>query len=426
MNRLRISVLLLITIFGPVLTAQKKESSRTNFHDAESWIVYEEYKDALPIYIQLLKSFPENANIKYRIGECYLNLPGEKYKAIPYLEDAVKNIDPSYKEGRFSETGAPTEALYFLANAYRINNQLGKALETYETFRKNLNPSVYDTSTVSFQITTCKNAIDLMNKPLKIKMTNLGSSINGKTSEYNPVISDAEDEIVFSRSTAFYDALLYSVKINGIWSDPLNLNEMLKTDRDIYPSSLSPDGKVLYLYSTADYDGILYTSSLVNGRWQPIVRMNDNINTKYWESHVTVSHDNKKLYFTSNRKGSLGGLDIYVSQKDSTGSWGPAVNLGPVINTKFNEDTPFLSEDDKTLFFSSGGHYNMGGYDIFYSKLLDNGQWSEPVNLGFPVNTTDDDVFFRPVKNGLKGYISRDLSSGMGGQDIYYIELSEP
>jgi WD40-like Beta Propeller Repeat/Viral/Archaeal nuclease/Tetratricopeptide repeat len=411
------------TFINSGLFSQSKEVSRNNFYDAESWILFEAYQDALPIYLQLLKSYPDNANFKYRIGQCYINIPGEKAKAIGYLEDAVKNIDPKYKEGKFNETGAPYDALYYLANAYRINNQVDKALRAYELFRKNLNSEVYDTTVVNLQIQSCRNAKDLMKMPLYVKKINLGSMINSVNNDFNPVVSDKEDLIVFSRSQAFYDALLYSTKVNGVWTEPKNMNELLKIDRDLFPTSISKDGKDLYLYSSADYDGIIYTSRFENGTWSPIVKLNDNINTKYWESHATISHDNKKLYFTSNRKGTYGGLDIYVSNRDSTGDWGPAVNLGPVINTPYNEESPFLSDDDKTLFFSSRGHFNMGGYDIFYSTLLPNGEWSVPLNIGYPLNTTDDDVFFKSMNQGYDGYNSKEIPGGFGKQDIYRIEI---
>lgn len=414
---------LLATFISPEIHSQSRQENRNNFYEAESWILFESYQDALPLYQQLLRIYPDNANLKYRIGQCYINIPGEKIKAIKFLEDAVANINPKYKEGKFNETGAPYDVLYYLANAYRINNQIDKALKTYELFRINLDPEVYDTTIVNLQIQSCKNARELMGMPLFIKEKNLGKVINSTHNEYNPVISDKEDMLVFSKSQAFYDAILYSTKINGGWSEPVNMNELLRVDRDLFPTSISKDGKDLYLYSSVDYDGIIYTSRFDNGKWSPIVRLNDNINTKYWESHATISHDNKKLYFTSNRKGTLGGLDIYVSRRDSTDDWGPAKNLGPVINTPYNEESPFLSDDDKTLFFSSRGHFNMGGYDIFYSTLLDNGEWSVPLNVGSPINTTDDDVFFKPLNRGYEGYISKELGDGLGKQDLYRIEI---
>lgn len=423
MKRLVLLTGLLALCVNTGLKAQSKEELRNNFFDAESWILFESYQDALPLYQQLLKSSPRNANYKYRIGQCYMNMPGEKARAISYLEDAVKNINPTYKEGKFTETGAPYDALYFLANAYRINNQLDKALKTYQEFRRNLNPAVYDTAVVNFQIQSCLNAKELMKMPLYVRLKNAGRVINTTNNEFNPVVSVKEDMIIYSRSLAFYDALLFSRKLNGNWTEPVNLNELLKVDRDLFPTSISSDGKELYLYNSAEYDGNIYTSRLVDGVWMPLVKLNDNINTKFWESHATISHDNKKLYFTSNRKGTLGGLDIYVSMRDSTGDWGPAINLGPTINTQYNEESPFLSADDKTLFFSSRGHYSMGGYDIFYSTLLDNGEWSKPINLGAPLNTTDDDVFFCPVNQGFEGYIARELPGGTGKQDIYRVEL---
>src|SRR5664279_3895203 len=209
MKRLVIITWLLATFINPEMRAQSKEESRQNFFEAESWILFEAYQDALPLYLQLLKRFPKNANYKYRIGQCYINIPGEKFKAVSYLEDAVDNIDPTYKEGKFNETGAPYDVLYYLANAYRRNNQLDKALKTYELFRLNLNPEVYDSTIVNLQIQSCRNAKELMRMPLYLKETNLGNVINGSNNEYNPVISDKEDLLVFSRSQAFYDAILY-------------------------------------------------------------------------------------------------------------------------------------------------------------------------------------------------------------------------
>lgn len=429
MKRLFLLSWLLATLFNSNLLAQSRVEIKNNFYDAESWILFEDYKEALALYLPLLKIYPNNSNLKYRIGQCYINTPGEKEKAMSYLEEAVKNINPKYKEGNFRETGAPYDALYYLANAYRINNLLDKALETYELFKKNLNTEVYNATIVDLQIQSVQNAKHLMSIPLYVKEKNLGNMINEDRSEFNPVVSDNEDLIVFSRSTAFYNAILYSTKINGQWSAPINMNELLKSetpglvDKDLFPTSISHDGKDLYLYSSADYDGTIYTTRFENGIWSPLVKLNENINTKYWESHATISHDNKKLYFTSNRKGSLGGLDIYVSSRDSIGDWGPAVNLGPVINTPYNEESPFLSQDDKTLFYSSVGHLNMGGYDIFYSTLFDNGEWSVPLNVGYPINTTDDDLFFDPHKDGYEGYIAKDLPGGFGKQDIYRIEI---
>jgi len=421
----RLTLLILFITLLPVnyLHSQARVEIKMMFYEAESWILFEDFREALPTYQRLLQFYPANSNYKYRIGQCYLNIPGEKDKAIRYLEDAVKDINPKYKEGKFKEKGAPYDALYYLANAYRIDNQLDKAIETYELFKKDIDTKIYKPEVVEEQIQSCYNAKKLMIAPLYVKEQNLGSNINENNSEFNPVISDDEKIMIYSKTEAFYDAILYSTRNNGEWSVPINMNEALQVDRDLYPTSISKDGKTLYLYSSAGYDGMIYSSTYENGLWSPIVKLNDNINTKYWESHAAISHDNKKLYFTSNRKSSIGGLDIYVSSRDSTGNWGPAVNLGPVINTKYHENTPFLSKDDKTLFFSSRGHFNIGGYDIFYSTQLDSGKWSVPLNVGYPLNSTDDDVFFKPINEGYQGYLAKYSPNGFGSQDIYRIEI---
>jgi len=422
-----------IFLFFPLMcfilnvSAQLKGELKDNFYWGETFILYEEYKDALPHYQLLLKVNPKNSNYKYRIGQCLLNIPGRKQEALSYLEEAVKDINPKYKEGKFRETRAPFDAYYYLANAYRINNQLEKAIETYELFKKNCDPKVYDTTVVNMQIESCRNALELMKVPLYVKKVNLGATINEQYPEINPVLSADEKIMVFNRSEPFQEALYFTKKVEGKWATPVNIIPYLGLgfeDKN-YATSLSADGKELFIYRAGpNYDGNIYvTRRRDDDTWTNLIRLNDNINTKYWESHAAISHDGKRLYFTSNRKGSYGGLDIYYSDRDTTGDWGVAKNIGPVINTKYNEESPFLGKDDRTLFFSSQGHFNIGGYDIFYSTLLDNGEWSIPLNVGYPLNTTDDDLFFHPINEGYEAYYSLLEPDGMGSTDIYRIEL---
>lgn len=427
MKRLIFLTASLAMLMGNVSFSQARFENRKKFYEAEGFILFEEYQDALAAYLKLIQVYPENNNLKFRIGQCYINIPAEKEKSVAYLEEAVRDINPRYKEGRFRETGAPFDAYYYLANAYRINNQIDKALETYEIFRKDLDTKVYDPEVVNLQIQSCLNAKELMKTPVYIRKRNLGNVINDEYPDLNPVVSGDRNFMVYNRLTAFQEALFYVKKVNGSWSNPVNIIPDLGLGREEgnYATSLSVDGKELYIYRRElDYDGNIYvTHKLDNDRWSNIIRLNDNINTKYWESHATLSHDGKKLYFTSNRKDSYGGLDIYVSERDTGNSWGPAVNLGPVINSIYNEETPFLSEDDRTIFFSSAGHYNMGGYDIFSSTLQQNGQWSVPVNAGYPLSTTDDDLFFHPFEDGYEAYYSMISDKGFGLADIYHIEL---
>jgi tetratricopeptide (TPR) repeat protein len=427
MKRSLLVSLLLVCISISAHSQYSKGQMKEDFYSAESFILYEEYKDALPLYQGLLRIDPTNANYRYRIGQCLINIDGRKQEAASFLEVAAKKVNPKYKEGKFKETGAPFDVYYYLANAYRINNQLDKAIDTYELFKDNLDAKVYDTAVVNQQIESCRNAKELMKVPLYVKKTNLGNVINSQYSDVNPVISGDQNVMVYNRLTPFQEALLFTRKVNGAWTEPRNIIPDLGLGQESgnYATSLSFDGKELYVYRRGeDYDGNIYvTKRISEDKWSNLIKLNENINTKYWESHATVSHDGKHLYFTSNRKDSYGGLDIYVSERDSSDAWKPAKNLGPTINSVYNEESPFLGKDDKTLFFSSRGHYNIGGYDIFYSTLQSNGQWTLPLNIGYPINTTDEDVFFNPINDGYQAYYSLIDSSGFGGSDIYTVEI---
>ena len=402
---------------------QPEGNFREMFLYAESEFLFEEYAEALPNYLRLNDQYPENDNINYKIGVCYLNDPYEKNKAIEFLEKAVQNINPKFKENNFKETGAPLEAYFYLGNAYRINDQIDKAIETYTYFKNQADPELYDLDLVNEQISACENAIDLKTRPIDIEIENLGDRINTRFSDVQPVVSGDESRLVFVQKQAFFDAIAYSEKIDGEWSFPRILMEELQVDEDVYPTSLSYDGNTLFIYRNDNFTGNLYTSKYSNGRWSPLTKLNENINTKYWESHASLNAPGDTLYFTSNRKGGYGGLDIYYSVKGSNNDWGRAVNLGSKINTKYNEETPFITSDGKTLYFSSYGHYNMGGYDVMYTTKLSDGSWAVPINAGYPINTTDDDVFFNPVQNGAFAYYPRYRDEGLGRTDIYRVEI---
>jgi hypothetical protein len=201
------------------------------------------------------------------------------------------------------------------------------------------------------------------------------------------------------------------------------ITQMLGFDADVYPVALSHDGTEMILYYDDDYIGNLYYSRMEDGLWSPATKLGEDISTKFWESHACFSRDGNTLYLTSNRKGTYGGLDIYMAEKQDDGKWGAPVNLGSTINTRYNEESPYISEDGKTLYFSSYGHYNMGGYDIFYSRKNEDGSWAEPVNMGYPINTTDDDLYFQPFDKGHAAYYSIYSPNGIGRHDIYYMNI---
>ena len=397
------------------------------FLDAEYFLMDESYADALVEYQKLLpRGYENNANINYRIGVCYLNMPGQKANAIPYLEKAVTNVTAKYKEGIFKETRAPYDAWLYLGNGYRITNQLDKAVQAYQKYKELLKDEKSEMSKYADQqIVACNNAKKAQENPVYVIQENLGEVINTEFSDFNPVLSADENVMVFMTSLKFYNALKYSKKVDGKWTEPINITPEIQSDGNQFANSLSKDGMQLYLNMEDNFNSDLLFSSYQNGRWDKSELLNKNINTKFWESHASISPDGESLYFASNIKDGYGEMDLYISLKDQSGDWGEASNLGPAINTELNEDHPFLSEDGKVLYFASQGHFNIGGYDIFKSEQMADGSWAKPINIGYPVNTTDDDLFFFPSGNGKYGYQARFADNNFGLRDIYRFELFE-
>lgn len=411
----------LLFVLIPGLSAQPADLKET-FLEAESYFLFEEYNEALPLYLKIHRADPANDNINYKIGVCLLNDPYQKSKSISYLQQASGNINPKYRENSYKETQAPPEVIFYLGHAFLINNQLDKAEENYHAFMEILDEKIYDRELVEEQIRICQRARRLQTLPVDYDRTNLGDLINSRFADINPVVSGNGQRLVYVSKMQFYDATFFSEKVNGIWQPPRNIIPELGVDGDVYPTCLSWDGNTMIIYRNDDFIGNLYTSQYMDGKWTEMEALGE-INTKYWESHGSLSRDGSTLYFTSNRKGGYGGLDIYKSEKTENGSWGEPVNLGAVINSRYNEETPFITENGNKLFYSSYGHYNMGGYDIFYSQMNDEGEWGTPINLGYPINTTGDDLFFLPDNNGGNGYFSKFLDDGLGRHDIYYLDI---
>jgi len=213
-----------------------------------------------------------------------------------------------------------------------------------------------------------------------------------------------------------------SRKVNGDWGEPENISEQVGSDGDCEPTCLSANDSELYMVKKTKGNYDLYVSYWKDNKWSAMQQLNKYINSSRNETHASISADGKTLYFSSDRRGGFGKLDIYKSERMVNGDWGPAVNLGETINSDNDETTPFICEDGKTLYFSSDGHLNMGGFDIFVSHLMANNKWENPVNAGFPINTTGNNMFYCPVKNGEIAYYALIRPDGFGKEDIYRIE----
>ncbi len=429
---MKMKILALLVIFLPLTGTYalgQTAYDKATFDDAEYFFVQEDYTEAISSYLKLYKkNFKNNPNINYKIGVCYLNIAGQKEKSIPFLEYAALNITNNYKEGSIKETKAPIDVLLFLGNAYRINMQYEKAIEAYNKFlalTSNPKELQMEKEWARNQIEACQRAKAATNSIVRIKISSLGKPINTKEDNINPAISANEKRMVYITKQKFYYALMFSEKNkSNKWGLPLNITGNIMSDGNQFPLYLSPDGNTLLLNYIDGENSDIYMAKFEKKKWQPSQPLSKAINSRYWESNACLSPGGDTIFFSSNRPESVGGLDIFYSIKTSTGEWGPAVNIGNTINTKLNEDCPYLSYSGDTLYFASQGHESMGGFDIFYSVKDSNGNWSAPINIGYPVNTTDDDLFFIPVANSYTAYQSRYLKTGgMGNFDICKIEF---
>ncbi|MFW5657811.1 MAG: tetratricopeptide repeat protein [Bacteroidota bacterium] len=424
MRKTIISILLscmAVSLFG-----QTKVSSKELFEDGEYFFWRQDYEEAVYYYLQLHERYPENANINYKIGESYLNIPGKETLAIPYFEKAVTNITSKkeYDQKDFSEKKAPLHAYFYLGNAYRINNELAKALQSYDTFVNHPDyEGNYNLTVVENEIRASERAKIIQDSPVSIQLINLGHPVNTAEENMYPVVSADEQAMVFITGLQFYDAIFYTVRNeNGSWEEPVNISPLVGSDGDLYPTYLSPDGTTLLMVKKQDNNDDIFISTLKDDEWTKAVSIGDNINSRRDESYGSLSADGKTLIFTSTKR-SIGEADIFIAKKQGDGTWSKPENIGKTINTEFDEAAPYLASDGKTLFFSSQGHYNMGGYDIFYTNRDASGKWSEPINLGYPLNNTGDNKYFYPLENGRIGYMALMRNNGYGQHDIYRVEI---
>lgn len=428
MKSIKYSFAIILCLAALYANAQTKTELEETYKDANSYFYFEDYEEALALFLQVYRNQPDNANLNYKIGFCYLNIPGSKEKSIQYLKRATQNTTKNYREESILETKAPVDAIFYLGNAYFVNNQIDNALAQYKRFAEVTNgKGQWNFDYLTHQINAAKNSTVLQKNPVNFLQVNLGEPINDRFSNFNAVLSGDGKTMAYTTKRRFYQAVFISnLTSNGDWSTPKNITLDLQVDGNCSTLSLSYDGTELYLFKDDNHDGNIYVSRLRSGKWTPMVKLNKNINSESYETHAGISPDGKYLYFTSNRKGGYGDLDIYVSERTTGDDWGVPRNLGPTINTSLNENTPFLSTDGTMLYFSSEGHNNIGGYDIFISQLNSKGEWSTPINLGYPINTTDDNLFYFPIGNGSQGLISIFDNDGFGEQDICQLELFIP
>jgi len=418
--------ILLFMLYAAMFSVMGQTSSKNDELklDADYYLMLKEYGKALDIYLKIIRSEPENADIKHRIGICYLNSENDKARAIPYLEEAVRKVSVKYNPNSFKEESASFEACFALGSAYRVNNELDKAIEAYMKFREYLDlKDEYNLRIADQYIRNCRLASEMHQHPVSVSMINLGNTINNERPNFNAVVSGDGKSLAFtSPGRQGYEIFMSAYTDTG-WVAPRNMTSALGTGKFMKTCDLSYDGLTLLLSLEDPENSDIYVSYFRKGRWSKVEPLGKAINSKSHETHASLSADNKILYFTSNRKGGEGDLDIYTSESDSKGEWGKAVNLGPRVNTPFNEETPFITSDGNSLYFSSEGHEGMGGYDIYRYDYTNADAGA--VNLGYPVNTTDNNLFYYPAEDGKSAFYAMAGPGSFGGRDVYRVMIEE-
>ena len=401
------------------------------------------YQAALKMYLDLYRSDSTNCNICYKIGVCYLKTDRNGTDAVPYFKKAVTAAASDYIAEDKKEKRAPLLAHKQLADAYHLAYKFDEALLSYHKFRETLKRSRGQEKElireVDRKINMCITGKELMACPADVKILNLGKSINSAYPEYAPRVSADQSTMIFTSRRPentggrtydggqYFEDIYIAHKKDNEWQKATNVGWPINTVGNEAAIGISADGQEMLIYKDDMGDGNIYSSSLDGDKWTTPKKLNSNVNSEHWEPAAFLSADGQTLYFVSDRPGGYGGTDIYLSKKTKAGDWGKAVNLGPTINTAFDEHSPYIHPDGKTLFFSSKGHRTMGGYDIFFSQTLpsDDNVWLEPTNVGYPINSTGDDAFYMVSADKQSAYYSSMKEDAVGEKDIYMVTFPD-
>lgn len=441
-----IKALIVLVFLSNTVFAQNVEFTKSNFKSnptefKEAYKSLQEgntkyfgsfYTKALDDYLKANKFNPDNAELNAKIGDCFMH-SSDKSKAVDYFKKAhslSKDLDGYY--------------LLMTGKAFHFNNEFDDAIKYYKLAKNQksrIDPN--HTSKADKKIKECTAAKKLVQSPVNVKIESLNDAINSANEEYVPVITADESELFFTSrrpettggntdlAIADYYEDIYTSKLeNGKWTKAENMGKPVNSEYHDATVGLSLDGQKLFIYRDNKKGiGNIYVTEKKGTEWTEPTELPEPINSKNQETSACYSPDGNTIYFVSNRPNGKGGKDIYKATKDKEGNWGDAENLGATINTAEDEDAIFLHPDGKTLYFSSRGHVTMGGYDIFKS-VNEKGRWTTPENLGYPINSADDDVCFVLTASGDYGYYTSIKAEGKGKRDIYRVafldEINKP
>jgi len=393
--------------------------------EADEQFSFENYHLALPLYLSLLAYDSTDLELYYKAGVCMYHVSRDKLKAIKYFEKASKDVDDAY---------------FYLGILYRRSGDLNNSEKAFLKYKNSLRPKKFSYQEVEYQLERTHVARKLMKEGKRTRLILLDKNVNSEYPDYAPFILPVEGTLFFTSRRPgssegnkdplglYYEDIYYCKYENKEYLPAKNIGYPINTKYHDACIGFSKDGKTMFIYRNESYTGgDIYTSEKIDEKmWSVPIKFSERLNREgSVESSMTITQDGRTIYFSSDMAGGYGGRDIYRIVKLPNGEWSKPQNLGTVINTPYDEDAPFVSSDGEKLYFSSKGHENMGGYDIFVVQKFDDNTWSEPQNLGVPINSVADDIFFVTNTEGTKGFFSSNRQGGYGDMDIYSVKMSD-
>ncbi len=424
--RLVISKILFLVYFSiGIAIIGLAQSEKKFIKDGDAAAQNGDHKTALNLYLQAYTINQTNAHLNYKIGIEYLR-SDYPHKCLSFFESAYK-IDPKVDK----------DILYNLGVAYQENHRFEEAKDYYSKYKATLEPGSPLIKKLDRRLYECDNGIEFMAHPVDVKIESVSNVLNSTSPDFAPVISADEKVMIFTsrrpgstgglldETGQYYEDIYISKKVNGEWSAPQNIGTNINTDGHDASIALSADGSELFIYKDDGAGDIYYCKQRADGSWSKPMPIEGSVNSRsFYENAAAVSPDGNTLFFASNREGGYGKLDLYMVRMNERGYWGKPENLGPKINTEDDDEGPFMDFDGLTLYFSSRAHKGMGGFDIFktyYDSIAHD--WVEPINMGYPINSADDDIYFVLSGDGAHGYYASAKDDGIGEKDIYMISM---
>jgi len=427
MTRLTLLLIFIVSFtftFAQEIALTNAFEKNSDFRKGDKFLYSGHYKDAIVEYENLAQKYEEDANLNLKLGFCYLNAGLDNDKAIFHLEKALAEVP--------TQSTTNLEPFLYLAEAYHKNYQFDEALSILRDVKTQVRNDLDLYAKVYSLEQYCINAANLIKKPVPITVINMGKGINSEHSDHSPIVSADEQTLIFTSTRQgtstklqengeFFEDIFISYLKECQWTNPEIISKKVNSKGHEAACSLSANGNFLFVFR----NGNLYLSEKENEGWSELRKIRRPINQLLSkETHAVMSPDDKYMIFTSERKDGFGGLDLYIAYRDEFGKYKRVENMGKTLNTVYDEETPFITHDGKTLYFSSKGHSSMGGFDIFVSHLV-NGRWTSPQNIGYPINTTGDDVFYMPAADGKRAYYSSKQNVGSGKTDLFIIWFNE-